>query len=172
MKTHFCKATESMESNEVAACDLSNHSLSRSTVLKSDCGSLSASNNLKLTHSSSLEVESSLENFSKTNCPLRMLFSYGESLYRMEIFGALFVTSFATLLEPKLATSLEPKLTTSLEPKLATSLEPKLATSLESKLATSLEPKLATLLEPKSLTNHGRLKMSFLFIDTPSIHKQ
>ncbi|KAF1892832.1 hypothetical protein Lal_00035476 [Lupinus albus] len=76
----------------------------------------------------------------------------------------------ATSLEPKLATSLEPKLATSLEPKLATSLEPKLATSLEPKLATSLESKLATSLEPKSLTNHGWLKTSFLFIDTPSIH--
>ncbi|KAF1864680.1 hypothetical protein Lal_00031998 [Lupinus albus] len=78
----------------------------------------------------------------------------------------------ATSLDPKLATSLEPKLATSLEPKLATSLEPKLAISLEPKLATLLEPKFATLLEPKSLTNHGGLKTSFIFIDTPSIHEQ
>ncbi|KAF1885866.1 hypothetical protein Lal_00042741 [Lupinus albus] len=72
----------------------------------------------------------------------------------------------------KFATSLQPKLATSLQSKLATSLEPNLATSLEPKFATSLEPKLATLIEQKSLTNHGRLKTTFLFIDIPSIHKQ
>ncbi|KAF1898984.1 hypothetical protein Lal_00019105 [Lupinus albus] len=94
------------------------------------------------------------------------------SLSLVDTLNLDFVLVVPFLLEPKLATSLEPKLATSLEPKLATSLEPKLATSLEPKLATSLEPKLATLLEPKSLTNHGRLKTSFLFIDTPSIHKQ
>ncbi|KAF1862066.1 hypothetical protein Lal_00026583 [Lupinus albus] len=98
---------------------------------------------------------------------------------RSESMNSLIKIYFATSLEPKLATSLEPKLATSLEPKLATSLEPKLATLLEPKLATllepiatSLEPKLVTLLEPKLLTNHGWLKTSFLFIDTPSIHKQ